>query len=457
MSEIDLLPETRRALLHRLATGQVEGRAPSVVAAILRGGRPVWTQGWGSVDGVTPGNDVQYRIGSISKTFVAVLVLRLRDAGRLALTDPLERHLPGTAAGDVTVGELLAHTSGLAAETPAPWWERSPGAVRPEIADILGADPRKHPAGRRFHYSNAGYGLLGALVGRLHGEPWFDVLRRDVLEPLGLTRTSLMPQAPHAHGWAVHPWADVLLPEPAEDAELLAPAGQLWSTIADLGRFATFLLHGDDRVLSADSVAEMREPACPPEAISWNSGYGYGTQLLRHQDRLLSGHTGSMPGFVSTVWTSPEEDLAVVVLANTTAGLSVGGLAAELLTIVADREPRIPAPWQPLPELDPELLALAGPWYWGPAPLLLKVRPGGLLELGGLRGGGRGAKLRPTGPDTWIGLSGYYHGETLRAVRDDAGQVTHLDLGSFVLTRRPYDPPAVIPGHVDPAGWRGQS
>src|SRR3954453_13016141 len=103
----DLLPETRRALLHRLATGQVQGRAPSVVAAVVRDGDPLWMDGWGSVDGAPPDGDTQYRIGSITKTFVAILVLRLRDEGLLALTDPLEKHLPGTPAGAATIGALL--------------------------------------------------------------------------------------------------------------------------------------------------------------------------------------------------------------------------------------------------------------------------------------------------------------------------------------------------------------
>jgi len=128
--------------------------------------------GYGSVDGAVPHGDVQYRIASITKTFVAILVLRLRDEGRLALADPLDEHLPGTAAGWATIGVPLAHTAGLASEPLGPWFERTPGTLRPTLADVLGAEPRVHPAGRRHHYSNPGYALLGALVERLHGEPW---------------------------------------------------------------------------------------------------------------------------------------------------------------------------------------------------------------------------------------------------------------------------------------------
>lgn len=122
-----LLPATRRALTHRIALAQSEGRAPSVVAAVVRGGEVVWEGSRTSVEGHGPDGDVQYRIGSITKTFTAVLVMRLRDEGLLELGDRLEKHLPGTGAGEVTVRQLLAHTGGLAAETPGEWWERTAG------------------------------------------------------------------------------------------------------------------------------------------------------------------------------------------------------------------------------------------------------------------------------------------------------------------------------------------
>lgn len=196
----ELLPATRRALLHRIAVAQTEGRAPSLVAAVVRGGETVWNGARTMVEGHAPDANVQYRIGSITKTFTAVLVLRLRDEGVLDLGDPLEKHLPGTGAGEATIAELLAHTGGLAAESPSPWWERTPGSLRPELADVLGERPHRHPVGRRFHYSNPGFTLLGALVEQLRGAPWEDVLRREVLEPLGLLRTTWHPEAPHA-GW----------------------------------------------------------------------------------------------------------------------------------------------------------------------------------------------------------------------------------------------------------------
>lgn len=451
----ELLPSTRRALLHRIAVAQSEGRTPSYAAAVLRDGEIVWTGSRSCVEGHAPEPGTQYRIGSITKTFTAVLVMRLRDEGLLDLGDPLEKHLPGTGAGEVTIAQLLGHSAGLSAESPAPWWERTPGTLRPELADVLGEGARMHPPGRRHHYSNPGYTVLGSLVEAVRGVSWEEALQREILDPLGLTRTAARPSAPHAGGWAVHPWADVMLPEPSEDLGLMAPAGQLWSTTEDLCRFAWFLAEGDDRVLGAASVREMRTPSVPVETGDWVGTYGLGVQIVRSEGRTLIGHGGSLPGFLAGLWVSVEDGVAAVALTNVTSGPATGVTAAELVGIVADAEPRIPRPWRPLRSVDPELLELTGPWYWGTYSYGLRLAADGGVELEMLRGGGRKSRFVAAGEGRWTGLDGYYAGETLSVVRRADGSVSHLDLGSFVFTREPYGPADAVPGGVDEAGWRG--
>ncbi|OKI00395.1 serine hydrolase [Streptomyces sp. CB02923] len=469
-----LLPETNRALLRRLAIGQADGRAPSLTGAVIRGGEVAWAGSCGATadatdGGVTDGSaadgssaggvDVQYRIGSITKTFVAVLVLRLRDEGLLTLEDPLDKHVPGSATPEVTIAQLLSHSSGLSAEARGPWWERTPGTLRQGPGDLFEGDPRRLPAGRGFHYSNPGYALLGSLIEHLRdGQPWGEVLRREVLEPLGMNRTTLQPQAPHADGWAVHPWADVLLPEPAQDTGLMSPAGQLWSTAEDLGRWAGFLARGDDRVLSATTLSEMRTPAVPPEGAEWSAGFGLGLQLARWNGRLLFGHSGSMPGFLASLWIDAAEDVAGIALANCTSGPAISAIAVDLAGIVAEREPRIPEPWRPLAgPLDEDLLALTGPWYWGANPHVLRLGADRALELSLMSGpGGRSSRFRAEPDGTWTGLDGYFTGERLRIVRTEDGSVSHLDVGTFVFTRGPYEPAEPVPGGVDQGGWRGR-
>jgi CubicO group peptidase (beta-lactamase class C family) len=233
-----VLPTTARVLLARTARVQREGRAPSLVAGVVRDGGLAWSIGRGDVP--EPHTDVQYRLGSISKTVTAVVVMRLRDEGRLHLDDPLDRHLPGTPFGDRTIGQLLSHLAGASAESPGGWWERTPGGSLDDLA--LTDDDVVLGAARRFHYSNLGFGLLGELVARLRGTTWDDVVATEVLAPLDMTRTSPRPVPPAAEGSAVHPWADVVLPEPEHHAGVMAAAGQLWATLADLGRFGAFLL-----------------------------------------------------------------------------------------------------------------------------------------------------------------------------------------------------------------------
>src|SRR6201996_900360 len=283
----ELLPATRRALLRRVAVAQAEGRTPSLVGAIVRDGGKVWCGSRSMIEGHEPDGAVQYRIGSLTKTFVAVLIMRLRADGLLDLADPVGKYLDLGEAGSATIAQLLSHTAGLISESRGPWWERTPGEMRPSLGDIFGDRPQLLPAGRQLHYSNPGFALLGALVSQLRGHSWDEAVRREILSPLGMTRTTLRAQAPHAGGFAVHPWADVMQPEPAEHTGHMAPAGDLWSTADDLCRFTAFLLDGDDRVLPAATLAEMRPPAAPPGG---GGGYGFGLESLPHGERTLLGH-----------------------------------------------------------------------------------------------------------------------------------------------------------------------
>jgi CubicO group peptidase (beta-lactamase class C family) len=451
-----VLESTQDALLHRLATEQRDGRAPSIVAGVVRDGELVWWGARGRVGENRPDDDTQYRLGSITKTFVAVLVMRLRDEGRLDLADPLDKHLPGTPFGDRTIGALLAQASGITAEPPGPWWERTEGRPWPELATDLGPESVRFEAHRRYHYSNLGFGALGELVARQRGVPWTDALSTEILGPLGLRRTTTEPTGRHATGYAVHPWADVLLPEPAHDAHSMAPAGQLWSTVRDLARWTAFVDGDTAEVLHPDTLAEMREPRTVADGDSWESGYGLGLQLFRRDKRRFAGHTGSMPGFVATALTDPGSHTGALVMANATSGPQVYGAVSDLVRIVNDREPRLPEEWQPLERVDPALLELAGPWYWGPTGFALRLLPDGWLDLKPLRGSGRASRFRSNPDGTWTGLDGYYTGEVLAVVRRPDGTAGHLELNTFILSREPYDASAPIPGGVDPEGWRGR-
>ncbi len=111
--------------------------------------------------------------------------MRLRDAGRLRLTDPVGEHVPGTPFADVTIAQLLTHTAGLSAELPGPWWERSLGPDRAGLHEAMRTGTVLDRPGRYVHYSNLGYAVLGQVIEALAGRDWFEVVHDEILMPLG--------------------------------------------------------------------------------------------------------------------------------------------------------------------------------------------------------------------------------------------------------------------------------
>ncbi|HLI44096.1 MAG TPA: serine hydrolase domain-containing protein [Acidimicrobiales bacterium] len=451
--------ETARALQLRLAAAQSRSRVPSVVAGIARAGRLIWFGAATGMDVVAPPDQTQYRCGSISKTFVAVEVMRLRDEGLIELDARIGSYLNELDHLGCTVRQLLSHTSGLRAETAGPWWERTPGVpFETLVATSLREVDELHRPGRRFHYSNVGYAVLGELVRRVRGAPWDEVVTAELLEPAGMLRTTAHPVPPHAEGYGVHPHADVLLPEPAHDAGAMAPAGQLWTTVGDLARWSSVLAGERPEVLAQESAAEMREPVALNDLPGqpWTVAYGLGLELFNREGRRSYGHRGSMPGFLAALRVDELTGDGVVVMANATSGLEPS-LESDLLSMLESLEPAPPEPWQPLPGgVAGNVLDLTGAWYWGTSGFILSATRDGHLDLHAL-GLGREATFRPAGEDLFVGLSGYYAGETLRVARDAGGRPSRLDLGSFVFTRLPYDPAAGTPGGVDARGWQGRA
>nr|MDT0659669.1 serine hydrolase domain-containing protein [Micromonospora sp. DSM 115978] len=434
-----LAPETARRLDTLVAQAQVAGRTPALVAGVVRDGELAHVAAAG--DHPAPGPDLQYRIGSITKTMTAVLLLGLRDEGRLGLDDPVEGHLPGTPVGTVTLRQLLSHGAGLQREPDGQWWERTEGA---DLAGLLaGLTPAKlvHPPHRRHHYSNLAYGLLGAVAERAGGQPWWPLLRARVLDPLGLTRTSFHPVEPYARGFVAHPWHGTLREEPRTDTGAMAPAGQLWSTVRDLARWAAFLAEPDPGVLAADTLAEMCATVQMADPESWTAGHGLGLELVRHGDRVFVGHGGSMPGYVATLLVHRPTRTAVVGYANAY-GLrndSIRALGLRLLTTLLDREPPAPTPWRPAASAPADVVELTGRWWWMGREYEAGWADGELVLRHLDAAAGQPWRFAPAGTDRWRGRSGMNNGETLLVRRDAAGRVRTLDIATFVFTRDPDD------------------
>ena len=402
---------------------QAERRLPGIVAGVLRGGELAW---WGSA-GAGADPNTQFRIGSITKTITAVLVLQCRDDGLLSLDDPLGRVLPESGYAAATVRSLLAHVSGMQSEPVGPWWERSPGAAADQLIAANDGSGRVFAPGERYHYSNLGYALLGELVARLRGGSWPSVVEDRVLGPLGMTRTSYLPEEPFARGFSVHHLAGTLTDEPLHDTGAMAPAGQLWSTLADVARFAAFVGTGDPAVLAEATLAEMRQPV--PPAVE----YGLGVRLVPYADGVLAGHTGSMPGFQAAAFVDPLNDVGVVALTNGTTGFSGPELAVAMLS---GPTPGPIEPWVPTRHVPAWARELLGYWHWGHSAFEVRWN-NERLEWRDLARGALAEQFHRPG-DRIVGLAGYHEGETLHVVRRDDGSVDCLECATFVYTREPY-------------------
>ncbi|MER7444253.1 serine hydrolase domain-containing protein [Micromonospora avicenniae] len=435
---MSLLPGTARQVDLLVAQAQSAGRAPSVVMGVVRDGSLVHVATAGEHPAAHP--DLQYRIGSISKTMTAALVMQERDAGRLSLDDPLEKHLPGTGAGGLTLRQLLGHASGLQREPVGEWWERAEGADLATLLAGVNADKIAYPAHRAYHYSNLAYGLLGGVLERITGTPWADLVRLRILDPLGLRRTTYAATEPFARGYVVHPWHGTLREEPRTDTGAMAPAGQLWSTVEDLARWAAFLADPAPDVLAPGTLTEMCAPVVISDLDSWTGGHGLGLELYRDGDRVYVGHGGSMPGYVSALAVHRPSRTAVVGFANAY-GFGIGGLGRRILTTVLDTEPPRPRPWRPTSAAPSTgVTEVTGRWWWMGVPLDVRWdEAAGELEV--LMRGERMNRFVAEGPDRWRGCSGPEHGEILSVLRDDSGAVVALDIATFVFTRSPDQEP----------------
>src|SRR3954471_12106813 len=312
-------PELLSAELARLvAQEQRRSRLPSVAAAVLRDGEIVWGTAVGVADVSDEREattDTQYRLGSITKTFTAAAIMQLRDEGKLDLEDTLDTHVDG-AAHAPTIRRLLSHTSGLQRETHDDAWLNKKFASVPELLETLHQAERVLPPGARFHYSNLAFALLGIVVERVSGQPYTEYVEQRLLQPLGLKRTSFEPDGKAARGYLVKPYVEGVWDEAPVETGAWVAAGQMWGTVHDLCRWAVFLADPDESVLAKRSVEEMRTIQSMADHTRWTAGYGLGLQLFRDGERIISGHTGSMPGFIAFMGTAVDDGVGCALLTN---------------------------------------------------------------------------------------------------------------------------------------------
>ena len=430
----------RQDLSSKLAAAQAEQRLPSVSAVVFRNGEVVWQEALGLADveatvEATP--ETQYRIGSITKTFTAVGIMQLRDAGEISLDDELTEHLPESAHAP-TIGRMLAHASGLQREPPGEIWETMQAPSREELlAGTADAEQVLQP-GSWWHYSNLAFALLGEIVARAHGSTWEKALQDRILDPLGLSRTTPEPADPAARGYFVEPYSDALRLERHLDLGGAGALGKLWSTTGDLARWGSFLATGDDRVLKAATLEEMSHVRTMVDHEAWSLGWGTGLELYRSGEHLFVGHGGAMPGHLAGLVVNRKTKVGAAVLTNTSAGAGPEKLALDLAVAAIEVLPAATDAWQPGEKPPAELEPILGRWWTEGHEIVISWRKGRLEALLVAGPPGRNVSyLEPEGDDRWRVAEGRERGEILRVVRDPGGGIEKLYFATYPMRREP--------------------
>jgi len=419
------------------------GRVPGLYAAVCHGGGLAWGDGIGVADldgDRAPGSDDQFLVGSNTKTFIAVMVMQLRDEGRLALDDLLSDHVP-EVSHPITVRQCLAHVSGMAREPLGDVWETLEQPDAKELRRDFDDVERVLEPHARWHYSNVVYAMLGQLVEELDGRPWQESLCTRLLEPLELRRTTVgFDDGPRATGYYVAPYDDVPRVEPVIDLKAMAPCGGLASTAADLARWSAFVADPPSELLSPDTMEEMCQPQILLNAEVWTGAMGLGLFLIRSATgRTWVGHTGAMPGYKTGVFTHRESGTGGIALMNATVAPAPDALTIELADHVVEHDPAEDEPWRAGTEVPDELRGILGRWFSEGHPFVLVVEKG---RLQARIDEPAAAGLPPSVfekifDDVYRAVSGQWRGEQLRVTRAADGTVTKLNWATYLFTREP--------------------
>ena len=349
------------AITELVTTYALEHHCPTVAWGVVGDGELAATGSVGDVDEHTV-----YRIASMTKSFSAAATLWLRDAGVLRLDDPIgwhapelaELHSPTADAPPITIRDLLSMTSGLA--TDDPWADRHLDLTDAEFdALIEGGLLFSVPTGTTHEYSNFGFAVLGRVVHRASGRRIQDVVSEELLPPLGMEATTWT-QPLHGDWAPPLDWRDGQYVDelpPLADG-LIAPMGGIWTTIADLARWVTWL---DDAFPARDdpdggplSRASRREMQTAQRYVGYrtvrgvrvSTGYGYGLRVV--DDPELGDvitHSGGVPGYGSNMRWVRGRRTAAIALANSTYA-PVTELTALILDLVK-QQGFIPDPTPP--------------------------------------------------------------------------------------------------------------
>lgn len=290
---------------------------PGLALAVIKDGKIVkmQTYGFADVDSKIPvTTNTVFRIGSVSKQFIATAIMMLVEEGRISLDDPVSKYLDGTPKRweKITIRHLLTHTSGIPDFSNEDIRVKDgPGDYDHRVLDAL-AKRRLHFApGDEWRYSNSNYHLLGMVIQKITGKPYDDFLRERIFKPLGMTQTTIFHEGGTHPGLAMgYRWHDGLHRTDAPSG--VTAGGSVLSTISDMAKWDAALY--TEIPLKKSSLLQMWTPVRLNDGMNWRYGFGWG--VYRINDHLIVSHSGNITGFSSAMQRAVDDRLTVIVLDN---------------------------------------------------------------------------------------------------------------------------------------------
>jgi CubicO group peptidase (beta-lactamase class C family) len=290
--------------------------------------------------------DTVFRIASMTKSFTAMSILKLRDAGKLSLDDPAERYVPElknlryptTDSPRITVRHLLTHSEGFPEDNP--WGDQQLSESEAELTRMLrDGIPFSNTPGVAYEYSNYGFAILGRIVSHVSGQSYDEYVTENILKPLGMPSTTLHPSkvAPNrlaiGYRWEDERWKE----EPALPHGSFGSMGGMLTSISDLSRYVSAFLDAwpprdgpDTGPIRRASLREMQQPWRPASmrvvldkstsaTHLTSTAYGYGLRVTQTcQYRTIVDHSGGLPGYGSLMRWLPDYGVGIIAFGNVT-------------------------------------------------------------------------------------------------------------------------------------------